>query len=70
MHIIGKVNPAHYLSRRGVKELKSMVDICTHEESMVQWLRLGDEVTDKHIHDKLDQMFKGKDVPSAEVVLS
>ena len=55
MHIAGKVNPAGYLSRRSVKELKSMVDICAHEESMVQRLRLGDEeVTNEHIQDKLD----------------
>ena len=36
MHIAGKVNPADYLSRRSVKELKSMVDIRAQEESMVQ----------------------------------
>ena len=36
MHIAGKVNPADYLSRCSVKELKSMVDIRAHEESMVQ----------------------------------
>ena len=60
VHIAGKVNPADYLSRRSVKELKSMVDIRAHEESMVQRLRLGDEeVTDEHIKDKLDHVFKG-----------
>ena len=35
MHSAGKVNPADYLSRRSVKELKSMVDIRAYEESMV-----------------------------------
>ena len=36
---------------------------------MVQQLRLGDkEVTDKHIQDKLDQVFKGTDAARAEVV--
>ena len=60
VHIAGKVNPADYLSRRSVKELKSMVDIRAHEESMVQRLRLGDEeVTEEHIQNKLDQVFKG-----------
>ena len=30
------------LSRRSMKELRSMVDVCALEESMVQWLRLGE----------------------------
>ena len=71
MHIAGKVNPADYLSRHSVKELKSMVDIRAHEESMVQRLQLGDEeVTEEHIQDKLDQVFKETDAVRASVILS
>ena len=48
-----------------------MVDIRAHEESMVQRLRLGDEeVTDEHIQDKLDQVFKGTEVAKAGAVQS
>ena len=48
-----------------------MVDIRAQEESMVQRLRLGDEeVTDEHIQDKLDKVFKGTDGARARVVQS
>ena len=66
VHIVGKVNPADYLSRRSVKELQSMVDIRAHEESMVLQLRLGEEeVTEEHIQEKLDRVFKGKESEEA-----
>ena len=59
MHIAGKSNPADFLSRRTVKQLRSMVDVRTLEESMVQWLRLGDgEITEEKIQDNLDDVFK------------
>ena len=44
-----------------MKELKSMVDVRTQEESMVQRLRLGDgQVPEENIQDKLDEVFKGQ----------
>ena len=61
VHIAGKSNPADFLSRRSVKELRSMVDVRALEESMVQRLRLGDgQITDEMIQDKLDDIFKGQ----------
>ena len=61
VHIAGKSNPADFLSRRSVKELQSMVDVCALEESMVQRLRLGDQQpTDEDIQKKLDEVFKGQ----------
>ena len=61
VHIPGKSNPADFLSRRSVKELKSMVDVRAQEESMVQRLRLGDgQVPEDKIQDKLDEVFKGQ----------
>ena len=61
MHIAGKSNPTDFLSRRSVKELRSMVDVCALEESMVQRLRLGDgQITNEAIQDKLDEVFKGQ----------
>ena len=55
VHIPGKSNPADYLSRRSVKELKSMVDVRAQEESMVQRLRLGDgQVLEEKIQEKLE----------------
>ena len=60
-HIPGKSNPADFLSRRSVKELKSMVDVRAQEESMVQRLRLGDgQVPEEKIQEKLDEVFKGQ----------
>ena len=60
VHIAGKSNPAYFLSRRSVKELRSMVDVRALEESMVQCLRLGDgQITDEAIQDKMDEVFKG-----------
>ena len=35
LYIAGKSNPADFLSRHSVKELRSMVDVRTLEESMV-----------------------------------
>ena len=61
VHIPGKSNPADFLSRRSVKELKSMVDVRAQEESMVQRLRLGDgQVPEDKIQEKLDEVFKGQ----------
>ena len=58
MHIVGKSNPADHLSRRSIKELKSMVDVRSTEESMVQRLRLGEgKSTDDDIQQKLNQVF-------------
>ena len=61
VHIAGKSNPANFLSRRNVKELRSMVDVRALEESMVQRLLLGEgQITDEVIQDKLDEVFKGQ----------
>ena len=61
VHIPGKSNPADFLSRRSVQELKSMVDVRAQEESMVQRLRLGDgQVPEDKIQEKLDEVFKGQ----------
>ena len=61
VHIPGKSNPADFLSRRSVKELKSMVDVRAQEESMVQRLLLGDgQVPEEKIQEKLDEVFKGQ----------
>ena len=61
VHIPRKSNPADFLSRRSMKELKSMVDVHAQEESMVQRLRLGDgQVPEEKIQDKLDEVFKGQ----------
>ena len=58
VHIGGKSNPADHLPRRSIRELKSMVDVRTTEESMVQRLRLGEgKATDEEIQRKLDQVF-------------
>ena len=35
VHIAGKANPVDFLSRRSLKELRSMVDVRALEESMV-----------------------------------
>ena len=58
VQIAGKSNPADHLSRRSIKELKSMVDVPNTEESMVQRLRLGEgKSIDDDIQRKLDQVF-------------
>ena len=50
VHIARKSNPAGHLSRRSIRELKSMVDVHTTGESMVQRLRLGEgKATDEGI---------------------
>ena len=59
VHIAGKSNPADYLSRRSIQELRSMVDVHATEESMVQRLRLGEgKSTDEDIQRKLDEVFQ------------
>ena len=59
VHIARKANPADYLSRRSIQELRSMVDVRATEESMVQRLRLGEgKSTDEDIQKKLDQVFQ------------
>ena len=59
VYIARKANPANYLSRRNIQELRSMVDVRATEESMVQRLRLGEgKSTDENIEKKLDQVFQ------------
>ena len=60
IHIARKSNPADFLSRHSLNELRSLVDVRALEESMVQRLQLGDgEAIDEKIQDRLDQVFKG-----------
>ena len=70
MPIAGKSNLADHLSRRTIKDLKSMVDVRNTEESMVQRLRLGEgKSTDKDIQWKLDQVLaEGQPDRSSEQV--
>ena len=59
LHIPGKHNPADFLTRRSIKEMRSMVDVRAEEESLVQRLRLGEnEKGDEGIQRKLDEIFK------------
>ena len=59
VHIPGKDNPADFLSRRSVKDIRSMVDVRTQEESFVKRLQLGeDEKDDDGIQRKLDEIFR------------
>jgi hypothetical protein len=68
VHIPGKDNPADFLTRRSIKEMRSMVDVRAEEESLVQRLRLheGDK-GDEGIQKKLDEIFK-KSSPEGAVV--
>ena len=59
VHIVGKANPANFLSRRSIEELRSIVDVRATEESMVQRLRLGEgQSTDEAIQNKLNEVFE------------
>ena len=61
VHIAGKANPADFLSRRSIQDLRSMVDVRSIEESMVQRLRLGEgQSTDEAIQNKLNEIFEQK----------
>ena len=40
VHIPGKDNPADFLTRRSIQELRSMADVRAEEESLVQRLKL------------------------------
>ena len=42
VHIPGKDNPAYFLMRRSVQELRSMADVHAEEESLVQRLKLNE----------------------------
>ena len=42
MHIPGKDNPADFLTRRSIKEIRSLVDVRAQEESLVQRLKLAE----------------------------
>ena len=59
VHIPGKDNPADFLTRRSIKEIRSMVDVRAEEESLVQRLKLGEgNAGDEEIQNKLDEIFK------------
>lgn len=59
VHIVGKANPTNYLSWRSIQDLRSVVDVHTTEEPMVQRLRLGEgKSTDKDIQKKLGAVFQ------------
>ena len=66
VHIAGKANPADFLSRRSIQDLRSMVDVRATEESMVQRLRLGEgQSTDEAIQNKLNEIFEQKGHPDS-----
>ena len=66
VHIAGKANPADFLSRRSIQELRSMVDVRATEESMVQRLRLGEgQSTDEAIQNKLNEIFEQREHPDS-----
>ena len=68
VHIPGKDNPADFLTRRSVKEMRSMVDVRAQEESLVQRLQLaaGDDKEDA-IQRKLNEIFKKSNLGDAVV---
>ena len=57
VHIPGKKNPADFLSRRSLKDVKEMVHVREEEESLVKRLLLGEDKSDDGIQKKLDQVF-------------
>ena len=57
VHIPGKKNPADFLSRRSLKDVKEMVHVREEEESLVKRLLLGEDKSDDGIQRKLDQVF-------------
>ena len=66
VHIAGKTNPADFLSRRSIQDLRSMVDVRATEESMVQRLRLGEgQSTDEAIQNKLNEIFEQREHPDS-----
>jgi len=58
VHIPGKQNPADFLSRRSIREVKDMVAVCEEEEALIKRLQLGDDKGgDDEIQRKLDKIF-------------
>ena len=58
LHIPGKNNPADFLTRRSIQELRSMADVRAEEESLVQRLKLSEGDTgEEAIQRKLDEIF-------------
>ena len=58
VHIPGKKNPADFLTRQSMKDVKEMVNVREEEESLVKRLLLGEDKSDDAIQQKLDQLFK------------
>ena len=59
VRIAGKASPTNFLPQRSIQELRSMVDVCAFEKSMVQKLGIGErKPTSEDIQHKFDQMFQ------------
>ena len=71
VHILGKDNPADFLTRRSIQELRSMADVRAEEESLVQRLRLnaGDS-GETEIQKKLDEIFLKSRTGAATVAVN
>ena len=68
VHIPGKDNPADFLTRRSVREMRSIVDVRAQEESLVQRLKLAEgDSGDDAIQRKLDEIFKKSNLGDAVV---
>jgi len=54
-HIPGKSNPADFLSRRSIRDVRDMVDVRAEEESLVKRLQLGEDTSSDEM--RLDKIF-------------
>ena len=62
VHIPGKHNPADFLSRRSIQDVKDMVKVRAEEEALIRRLQLGEDQSDDAIQERLDKIF-GKSRP-------
>ena len=57
VHIPGKHNPANFLSRRSIQDVKNMVRVRAEEEALIRRLQLGEDQSDDAIQERLDKIF-------------
>ncbi len=67
VHISGKQNPADFLSRRSIQDVKKMVKVRAEEEALIRRLQLGEDKSDDAIQRHLDKVF-GKSRPGVAKV--
>ena len=67
-HIPGKSNPADFLSRRSIRDVRNMVDVRAEEESLVKRLQLGEDTSADEIQRRLDKIFERSRPELAQVV--